>query len=35
MRSYIGKTRTIAGQLTENVWWHYKATMQIAVAAKK
>jgi hypothetical protein len=34
-RSYIGKMRTIAGKLSENVWWHYKATMQIAVEGTK
>ena len=33
--SYIGKTRTITGTLSENVWWHYKATMQIAVTSLK
>jgi hypothetical protein len=31
LRSHVGHVRTIKGQLAENVWWHYKATMQIIV----
>ena len=34
-RSYIGKTRTFSGRLSENVWWHYKATMQIVATSSK
>jgi hypothetical protein len=33
LQSSIGKTRTITGTLSENVWWRYKATMQIAVTS--
>jgi hypothetical protein len=32
-RSYVGKVRTIAGTLSENVWWHYSATMRIAATS--
>jgi len=33
-RSHVGQVRTITGKLSENVWWHYRATMQIAVAVE-
>jgi hypothetical protein len=36
LRSHLGKVRTVEGTLSTNVWWHYKATMQIvAMSIKK
>lgn len=29
VRSHLGKVRTVEGNLSTNVWWHYKATMRI------
>ncbi len=35
IRSHSGKVRTIEGTLSENVWWHYKATMRISANSIK
>jgi hypothetical protein len=32
-RRHVGKLRTIEGTLSENVWWHYKATMRLSVTS--
>lgn len=34
LRAQAGKTTKVEGKISENVWWHYKATMRLVVKSR-